>query len=91
MRLSNKFMKDYRPEGLWAYLQAFEQIVAEGVENGQVRGDVDPFVAAWAFFGALDELSVQWVLVRRRGRRHNFDMESAADQVAAIYIRGLAA
>ena len=89
MRLSNKFIKDYRPERLWAYLQVFEEIVEKGRDLGQIRSDVDPFVASWSFFGALDELSVQWILVRRRGRRRNFDMERAADQVAELFVRGL--
>lgn len=86
LRLSNKFLKEYRPEKLWQYLGIFAQIVREGQESGAFRGDIDPFVAMWSFFGALDELAMQWVLSRRSER---FSLEEAADQVAGIFLRGL--
>ena len=86
LRLSNKFLKEYRPEKLWAYLAVFGQIVREGQERGVFRSDVDPFVAMWAFFGAMDELGVQWVLARKSAR---FTLETAAEQVADIFIRGV--
>jgi TetR/AcrR family transcriptional regulator, fatty acid metabolism regulator protein len=86
LRLSNKFLKDYRPEKLWAYLGVFGQIVREGQARGVFRSDVDPFVGMWAFFGALDELAMQWVLSRRSDR---LSLESAADQVADVFVRGL--
>ena len=88
LRLSNKFLKEYRPEKLWAYLGVFSQIVREGQERGQFRPDIDPFVAMWAFFGALDEIAMQWVLSRKSDR---FSLEAAADQVAAIFIQGMSA
>jgi TetR/AcrR family transcriptional regulator, fatty acid metabolism regulator protein len=68
LRLSNKFLKEYRPEKLWAYLGVFGQIVREGQARGIFRADVDPFIGMWAFFGALDELAMQWVLTRRADR-----------------------
>ena len=88
LRLSNKFLKEYRPEKLWAYLGVFGQIVREGQARGQFRADIDPFIGMWAFFGALDELAMQWVLSRKADR---FSLETAADQVAEVFIRGLVA
>ena len=88
LRLSNKFLKEYRPEKLWAYLGIFGQIVREGQERGRFRGDVDPFLMSWAFFGAMDELAMQWVLARKATR---FPLEEAADQIANVFIRGMAA
>jgi TetR/AcrR family fatty acid metabolism transcriptional regulator len=88
LRLSNKFLKEYRPEKLWAYLGVFGQIVREGQSRGLFRADVDPFIGMWAFFGALDELAMQWVLSRRADR---FPLELAAEQVAEVFIRGLLA
>ncbi|MCB9688769.1 MAG: TetR/AcrR family transcriptional regulator [Alphaproteobacteria bacterium] len=87
LRLSNKFLKEYRPEKLWAYLGMFGQIVREGQAAGLFRADVDPFIGSWSFFGALDELAMQWVL----SRKDRFPLEQAADQVADIFIRGLLA
>jgi hypothetical protein len=42
----------------------------------------------WAFFGALDEIAMQWVLSRKADR---FPLEEAAEQIADVFIRGLAA
>ena len=86
LRLSNKFLKEYRPEKLWAYLGVFGQIVREGQTQGLFREDIDPFITSWAFFGAMDELAMQWVLTRNQSR---FPLEATADQVADIFIRGL--
>ena len=88
MRLSNKFLKEYRPEKLWAYLGVFGQIVREGQATGLFRADIDPFITSWAFFGAMDELAMQWVLARNQAR---FPLEAAADQIAAVFIRGMLA
>ncbi len=87
LRLSNKFLKEYRPKPLWQYLGAFANILREGQEAGKVREDVDLFTAKWAFFGALDELAMQWVLSRGKPR---FNLDAAADQVADIFIKGIA-
>jgi len=88
LRLSNKFLKEYRPEKLWAYLGVFGQIVREGQAAGLFRPDVEPFITMWAFFGAMDEIAMQWVLSRKTDR---FALETAANQVAEIFIRGLLA
>jgi TetR/AcrR family fatty acid metabolism transcriptional regulator len=88
LRLSNKFLKEYRPKPLWAYLDQFAEILRAGQAAGKVRADVEPFVAKWAFFGALDELAMQWVLARGKAR---FNLDKAADTVADIFIKGIAA
>jgi TetR/AcrR family fatty acid metabolism transcriptional regulator len=87
LRLSNKFLKEYRPEKLWEYLNVFANIVREGQERGVVRAELDPFVLMWAFFGALDEIAMQWVLAKRRDK---FSLEATADTVADVFIRGMA-
>ena len=62
------------------------QIVRDGQERGLFRLQIDSFVAMWSFFGALDELAMQWVLSRKQDR---FSLEAAADQVAETFIRGM--
>jgi TetR/AcrR family fatty acid metabolism transcriptional regulator len=88
LRLSNKFVKDYRPEQLWAYLGVFGKILEDGVARGQIREGVDPFIASWAFFGSLDEIAMQWVLARNKQK---FNLEDAAEQVSQVFIRGFRA
>ncbi len=86
LRLSTKFLKEYRPIKLWAYLDVFGQIVRGGQGTGIFRNDIDPFIGMWAFFGALDELAMQWVLARKQDR---FPLELAAEQVSGIFVRGM--
>jgi TetR/AcrR family fatty acid metabolism transcriptional regulator len=88
LRLSNKFLKEYRPEKLWAYLGRFAQILKDGQAEGIFREDADPFVMMWAFFGALDELAMQYVLSRKADL---FSLDDAAAAVADVFIRGLMA
>ena len=86
LRQSHKFLREYRPEPLWAYLNVFGDAVKEAQAKGLIRKDVDPFITKWAFFGAIDELSIQWVLARNRER---FDLEVAAQQVVDTFFRGV--
>ena len=86
LRQSHKFLREYRPDKLWAYLGVFGRLVEEGQASGDIRPDVDPFVAKWAFFGALDQVSIQWVLARKRER---FNLEQAAIQVVDMFYRGV--
>jgi len=86
LRLSNKFLKEYRPEKLWEYLGIIGTCVREGQERGLVRAELDPYVVSWSFFGALDELAMQWILQRRP----RFTLEAAAASVADVFVRGIA-
>ncbi len=88
LRQSRKFLREYRPEKLWAYLEMFGKMVEEGQALGLFRPEIDPFVAKWAFFGSLDEISIQWVLSRKRER---FNLDKAAEQVAEVILRGIEA
>ncbi|MCB9777787.1 MAG: TetR/AcrR family transcriptional regulator [Alphaproteobacteria bacterium] len=87
LRQSHRFIREYRPEKLWDYLGVFAELVREGQAAGAIRDDVDPFLAQWAFFGALDEISIQWVLARKRGR---FNLDQAAAQVVDMFLHGMA-
>ena len=88
LRQSTRFLRDYRPEKLWRYLDVFASLIADGQAAGVLRPDLDPFLVKWAFFGALDELSMQWVLSRKRDR---FNLDQAADQVVEVFLRGMQA
>ncbi len=41
---------------------ALERIVRRGVESGEFRPELDPRVASWVLYGALDEVLTGWVL-----------------------------
>ena len=87
LRQSTRFFTDYRPVRLWEYLGLFEELIKEGQERGLLRADVDTQVIKWAFFGALDEISIQWVLSRKRDR---INLDQTADQVVDVFLRGMA-
>ena len=89
LRLSKKFIKDYKPEKLFAYLGVLMELVREGQARGQIRDDVDPFTAGWALFGALEEIGLLYVIASKRERE--FDLDAAADQVCELFVRGMAA
>ncbi len=88
LRLSKKFIKDYKPRKLWDYLGVFSQIIRDGQALGVIRPNVNPFTTMWAFFGALDEIGMQWVLARNKDK---FNLDDAANEVAEVFIRGVAA
>jgi len=86
LRQSHKFLREYRPEKLWEYLNIFGDAITQAQAEGLIHQDIDPYIAKWSFFGALDELSIQWVLSRNRER---FDLGAAADQVVDTFLRGV--
>ncbi len=91
LRLSKKFISDYKPDKLFAYLGVFIELVRQGQASGRIRPDVDPFTTGWAFFGSLDELGLLWVVGQKQERERNLDLDTAAQQVADLFIRGIAA
>jgi TetR/AcrR family fatty acid metabolism transcriptional regulator len=42
--------------------EALERIIRLGQERGEVRDDLEPRVAAYVFYGALEELLTGWVM-----------------------------
>ena len=86
LRQSQRFIREYRPEKLWEYLSILGAAIREGQQQGAIRKDVDPFVLQWSFFGAIDELSVQWILSRKRER---FNLKQMAKQLSDVFINGL--
>ncbi len=87
LRLSSKFLKEYRPIKLWAYIGRLQEALHSAKLMGMVRDEVDPFVGMWSFFGAIDELAMQWVLARRKER---FNLDKAGHVMAEVFIRGVA-
>lgn len=39
-----------------------ERVIAEGCESGEFRSGVDPRLAAWIFYGGIEEILTGWVL-----------------------------
>lgn len=68
--------------------QALERIVARGQERGELRSDVDPRLAAWILYGALEEILTGWVFERLPAGPG--DVELAEQTVVGLLTDGLA-
>ncbi len=85
LRLSNTFMRQYKPTKLKQYLDIVGRIVEDGQARGLMRNDVNPIIVRRALFGALDEIAMQWILTP--GARYG--LRESASQIADIFTSGL--
>lgn len=69
--------------------QALERIVAGGQERGELRTDVEPRIAAWILYGALEEILTGWVFERLPADPDH--VEQAEQAVVTAVFDGLAA
>ena len=65
LRQSTKFLKDYTPVKFFEYLEIISDILEEGKREGVLRPDLNVSIARRAIFGALDELSLTYILSRK--------------------------
>ena len=84
LRHSIHFMDQISRRQVGEYLAILGQVVAQGVDEGSFRADIDPVFAAKAIFGVLDEMATDWVLSRRNKR-----LESQAGAALAFLLGGL--
>jgi TetR/AcrR family fatty acid metabolism transcriptional regulator len=65
LRQSAKFMREYKAPQFGAYLNLLGEIITFGQERREVNSSLDPHFARRIIFGALDELSLYWVSLKR--------------------------
>jgi TetR/AcrR family fatty acid metabolism transcriptional regulator len=65
LRQSTKFLKDYTPVKFFEYLEVISDILEQGKREGVLRPGLNVSVARRAIFGALDELSLTYILSRK--------------------------
>jgi len=68
---------------------ALERIVVRGQERGELRPGLDPKLAAWVLYGALEEILTGWVFDRLPAGTD--DVERAEQTVVELLTDGLAA
>ncbi len=69
--------------------KALERIVAGGQARGELRADLEPRIAAWILYGALEEILTGWVFGRLPAAAG--DVARAEEAVVAILYDGLVA
>lgn len=87
LRSSHKFMIEYRPEKFLQYLQILEKIILEGQEKSLFKKTVDPEIAERIIFGAIDELALVWILMKKK----RFELDTAAEQLFQLIYDGIKA
>jgi TetR/AcrR family fatty acid metabolism transcriptional regulator len=88
LRQSARFMKEYSPQAFARYLALVGGILEEGQKKGVFRKNLDPAIFRRALFGAIDEISLEWVL-RRDGAMPN--PASVGEQMSDFILLGLKA
>ncbi len=68
---------------------ALERIVAQGQETGELRQELNPRLAAWILYGALEEILTGWVYERLPAGEA--EVEEAERAVADLLYSGLVA
>ena len=66
---------------------AIERIVARGQERGELRDDVEPRLASWIFYGAIEEILTGWVLGSLADS--DDDVVAAERSVLSVVVGGL--
>ncbi len=85
LRQSSKFMKEYEGGKFSDYLNVVRSIMEEGQEKGVFRKDLDPRILRRAIFGAVDEMALDWLLMKKK----KYSLESCAEQIGDLVIRGM--
>jgi TetR/AcrR family fatty acid metabolism transcriptional regulator len=62
LRQSPRFMKEFSHRSFARYLALLAGIIEEGQRRGVFAGALQPTLMARAIFGAIDEISLSWVL-----------------------------
>lgn len=85
LRQSSKFMRRYLPVKFLEYMELIGEIIEEGKKEDVVQEDVIPAIAKRAIFGALDEMSLYWVLAKKP----KYSLEQSIEQMSNLFIAGL--
>lgn len=70
LRHSSRFMELFSRSHLRDYFQLIAGILEEGQQRGEIRADLDVWMATKCIFGILDEAATNWVLSKKNYRLH---------------------
>jgi AcrR family transcriptional regulator len=76
-----------RVDEIGSVFRAIEGIVERGQAAGQLRDDVEPRLASWIFYGAIEEILTGWVLGQLADADE--DVAAAEQAVVGVVIGGL--
>lgn len=85
LRSSHKFMTEYEADKFFQYLRLLENIIKSGQEKGLFKSDINPQIAKRAIFGAIDEMALEWILMKHK----RYGDDDAATQLFHLLYDGL--
>jgi len=85
LRQSSKFMKEYAAKKFIAYLDIVARIIEEGQKQNLFNLKINPHIVKRAIFGAVDEMALEWVLMKKK----KYSMEEVAEQLSSMLLVGL--
>lgn len=85
LRQSSKFMKEYEGGKFSDYMNVVRSILEEGQEKGVFRKDFEPRILRRAIFGAVDEMALEWIWMKRK----KYSLESCTEQIGEMFVRGI--
>lgn len=86
LRQSNKFIKEYKNIKFREYLNIISAIIKDGQEKGLIEKHLMPGILKRIIFGALDELTLLWVL----SGDTKYPAEKLSNDAAEVLINGIA-
>lgn len=90
LRQSARFMKMTPPAAFGRYLALLAGIIDLGQKRGVFRRNLDAPLIARALFGAIDEISLSWVLSSEQSSERK-DRQEVARQLSEFLLEGLKA
>lgn len=85
LRQSVKFLKDYHNQKFIDFLNLIGQVIKDGQSSGEFNPALKINTMKLAIFGAIDELSRQWILAPDS----KFNLKSTANEISDTLIKGL--
>lgn len=86
LRQSNKEIRLKINAILKEYLTLLDQIIIEGVNNGEFDAELDLRITRQMIFGTVDEISTTWVMTD-----YKYDLIAVASKVKKVILNGLKA
>ena len=84
LRESGKFMNEFAAPLFGEFLRIITQLLEDGQARGELRTDFTARTISRAMFGAMDELSLAWVMSSRR-----WNLNEAGREVLEVFLGGL--
>ncbi|HEV8132127.1 MAG TPA: TetR/AcrR family transcriptional regulator [Acidobacteriota bacterium] len=84
LRHSTKFMEQFSATRVAQYLELIRKLIEQAQNEGRVRQDINPKIASKVLFGALDEMSTNWMLSRKK-----YLLRETAEPIFEIFLRGI--